>query len=254
MNWFNKQLMKWKNKRQARLSGYLEEPPNDYDEYKVSGASSLPEAVDLRSELPPVRDQKYTQACTGFVVASLLEHMMYSKRGLHVSISPLFSWYIGKWYHNWAGQNKGVFFKYTMDGLFDYGFVYEKNMPFKPNYLRIPDDEDWAVAETSKFFLKFARKEQMTSWEIRDALSRGLLVAASIPLNKSFYGNTNGVIKDETPSKDYHMVTIVGYSDANSTYLIRNSWGKEWGDGGYCRVPYDYVNDHSCNLYTLNYK
>jgi hypothetical protein len=38
-----------------------------------------------------------------------------------------------------------------------------------------------------------------------------------------------------------HAVAIVGYDDATETYLIRNSWGEGWGDGGYFHMPYSYL-------------
>ncbi len=38
-----------------------------------------------------------------------------------------------------------------------------------------------------------------------------------------------------------HVVLAVGYDDAARQLLIRNSWGPDWGDGGYGTMPYDYV-------------
>ena len=50
-----------------------------------------------------------------------------------------------------------------------------------------------------------------------------------------------------------HAIAAVGYDDKkkikNTRYgnetvgalLIRNSWGPEWGEGGYGWIPYDYV-------------
>jgi hypothetical protein len=35
-----------------------------------------------------------------------------------------------------------------------------------------------------------------------------------------------------------HMIAIVGYSDALGAWLLRNSWGTEWGMAGYCWIKY----------------
>ncbi len=40
-----------------------------------------------------------------------------------------------------------------------------------------------------------------------------------------------------------HAVTCVGYNDYKQTFIVRNSWGKEWGDKGYFYMPYAYLLD-----------
>ncbi|MBL8752094.1 MAG: C1 family peptidase [Planctomycetes bacterium] len=46
---------------------------------------------------------------------------------------------------------------------------------------------------------------------------------------------------DEDPKQEIyggHAVTIVGYDDRG--FLIKNSWGENWGDRGYATILYDY--------------
>ena len=40
-----------------------------------------------------------------------------------------------------------------------------------------------------------------------------------------------------------HAVVAVGYDDVNGRYIVRNSWGKGWGQAGYCTMPYEYLED-----------
>lgn len=35
----------------------------------------------------------------------------------------------------------------------------------------------------------------------------------------------------------------VGYDDQEEVFIIRNSWGEDWGDNGYCYIPYAYMTD-----------
>jgi uncharacterized tellurite resistance protein B-like protein len=37
----------------------------------------------------------------------------------------------------------------------------------------------------------------------------------------------------------------VGYSDVDKVFIVRNSWGEQWGDKGYCYVPYSYMMNES---------
>jgi hypothetical protein len=40
-----------------------------------------------------------------------------------------------------------------------------------------------------------------------------------------------------------HDIVIVGYNDYTRKFVLRNSWGQEWGIGGYGTIPYDYLTD-----------
>lgn len=37
----------------------------------------------------------------------------------------------------------------------------------------------------------------------------------------------------------YHAVTLVGYDDKENEFYLRNSWGTNWGLGGYTAFPYN---------------
>lgn len=40
-----------------------------------------------------------------------------------------------------------------------------------------------------------------------------------------------------------HAVLCMGYNDDEKVFICRNSWGKEWGDGGHFYMPYKYILD-----------
>jgi len=42
-----------------------------------------------------------------------------------------------------------------------------------------------------------------------------------------------------------HAVTAVGYDDAKKRFLLRNSWGPNWGVQGYFTMPYAYLGDRN---------
>ena len=42
-----------------------------------------------------------------------------------------------------------------------------------------------------------------------------------------------------------HAVVGVGYDDAKSWFVVRNSWGAGWGMKGYFTLPYAYVADNN---------
>eukprot|EP00198_Chlamydomonas_reinhardtii_P011896 XP_001701233.1 cysteine protease-related protein [Chlamydomonas reinhardtii] len=36
----------------------------------------------------------------------------------------------------------------------------------------------------------------------------------------------------------YHQVSVVGYNDTGAFWIVKNSWGTWWGDGGFFRIAY----------------
>ncbi len=40
-----------------------------------------------------------------------------------------------------------------------------------------------------------------------------------------------------------HAVCAVGYDDRAKRFIVRNSWGEDWGQSGYFTMPYAYLAD-----------
>ena len=53
-----------------------------------------------------------------------------------------------------------------------------------------------------------------------------------------------------------HAVTLVGYSSStgrleDTVFVFKNSWGPNWGQGGYGTVTYGYLNQHLAEAIVL---
>lgn len=239
----------------ARNTGFIPEEPDERDYQYVSGESKLPNKVDLRPYFLTPRNQKYTQACTGFAIAGVLEYYLNKEFSMNREVSPLHLWYFGKKLHGWEKDNKGVWLRNSFKALFNEGFVYEFNFPFKPDYLREPTrGNTYIVVELSKMLLREMEYQSISTYQVKDALSKGRPIIFGIKLNSSFYGNKTGKIKNITPSNNSHAMCLVGYDNSTNCYIARNSWDTSWGDDGYCYIPYDYFNEHSHERRVLNYK
>ncbi|MCB9170262.1 MAG: C1 family peptidase [Flavobacteriales bacterium] len=48
-----------------------------------------------------------------------------------------------------------------------------------------------------------------------------------------------------------HILTCAGYDDVDSTLLVLNSWGQDWGQAGYFRLPYSVLSWACTEAYVL---
>lgn len=55
-----------------------------------------------------------------------------------------------------------------------------------------------------------------------------------------------GILNLPTPNETCHgghAVLAVGYDMEAKTFLVRNSWGQEWGQMGYFTIPFAYITN-----------
>ena len=65
-------------------------------------------------------------------------------------------------------------------------------------------------------------------------------IATFFEVYDDFYGYGSGVYHRSPTATDEggHFMLIVGYDDTQSCWIVKNSWGSGWGEGGYCRIGY----------------
>ena len=48
-----------------------------------------------------------------------------------------------------------------------------------------------------------------------------------------------------------HLVCIIGYDDSQSCWIVKNSWGADWGESGFFRIAYSQTSESSLTLFGL---
>ena len=95
-----------------------------------------------------------------------------------------------------------------------------------------------------------------------DALSVGLLVVLVVEITPEFEHPTEtgeiAVPSITTPAGDYHSVVAVGAATDPGRrvrrLLIRNSWGRRWGAGGYGWLPLEYLRAFAVQAAVIDYQ
>ncbi len=213
-------------------------------------ASSLPAYLDWRSNsgdfLTPIKDQGDCGSCVAHAALAVVESAIKINGNSatatpDLSESDLFSCGGAKCSEGWTFDDAAGRLQST-------GVVDEACLPYQDSdnacSLRCSDWQSRLTKISGWSYLPESDKTAMKS-----ALVSGPIMAA-IDVYEDFYYYTSGVYSHV--SGKYvggHAITIVGYDDANSAWIIKNSWGTGWGDKGYGKIRYGQVNIEEYPLY-----
>lgn len=77
-----------------------------------------------------------------------------------------------------------------------------------------------------------------------NVLKNMLVTCGPLPVGfivfEDFYAYRSGIYSYTYGKKEGgHAVLLVGYDDRRQCFIVKNSWGPDWGENGYFRVAYD---------------
>jgi C1A family cysteine protease len=223
----------------------------------------LPARVDLRAWCPPVEDQGRIGSCTANAGVALVEYFERRASGKHVDASRLFLYKATRNLLRLKGDT-GAYLRTTMGALVLFGVPPEQYWPYDEEaFDKEPPAFCYAYAANYGAISYFALDPPGTKAEALIGRVKAYL-AAGVP---SMFGFTvyssidqagaDGAIPLPGPQEKVaggHTIVAVGYDDAKKirnsergsrqtvgAFLVRNSWGPAWGDGGYGWLPYDYA-------------
>jgi hypothetical protein len=63
---------------------------------------------------------------------------------------------------------------------------------------------------------------------------------ATMLVYSDFFSYSGGVYRHTSGQlQGGHAVTVVGYDDEEGYWIVKNSWGRNWGENGWFRIAYD---------------
>ena len=251
------------NKKFRLLSNFKEDPLEEtYKAHPVNTPS-----IDLRENFNIIKNQGEQGSCLAFSITSIFEYILKLNHSKEVDLSEAFLYYNARNLDTAAdisvNTDTGSRFLPAMQSLQQFGISLEKFCPYNDSiYDQKPSEEAYQDAANRK--LLKALNVNRTIDDIKSALADGYPIAISLNLCSGFKNMTSGFIptpseteiaelmSDDNINKDKnskHTMVITGFSDELQMFVLRNSWGAEWGDNGYCYVPYSYIgNEQLCDF------
>ncbi|CAH8825529.1 unnamed protein product [Trichobilharzia szidati] len=138
---------------------------------------------------------------------------------------------------------------YAYDYISDNGIESERNYPFVGEELPCQHIGNSSVIRSRSYFIIPEGEEITLKYSLYD---RGPF-AGAISFAPDFIFYKKGVYQsDDCSSVDVmHGILIIGYGyeDKEEYWLLKNSWGKSWGENGYAKIK---RNDHNmCGIATM---
>ncbi len=233
---------------------------------------SMPKKTDLRKWCSPVEDQLDLGTCTANAAVGIVEYFQNRAYGKHMEGSRLFVYKTTRKLMLSKGDSGG-WLRSTMGALVLFGVPDEKYLPYSLDGKKVnPAWDD----EPDAFLYGMARNYATVNYFCHDPVGKNKkpkivlntvkkYLAGGIPSMFGFYGfpsfeesDSPGCIPypcENENAKWGHAVMAVGYDDnkviintkskekTKGALLIRNSWGRKWGEDGYGWLPYKYVLD-----------
>jgi C1A family cysteine protease len=204
----------------------------------------------------PVENQGALGSCTANAAVGLVEYEMRRNNVEHTDGSRLFVYKTTRNLLGWSGDT-GAYLRTTLKAIAAFGVPPEEQWPYElERYEEEPTPYLYAYAQNCRA-LKYVRLDPHESQPaaVLGTLKRVLADGYGIIFGFTVYeslGNSPDIPFPDGPNARVvggHAVMAVGYNDDHVTVegrtvpslIIRNSWGEQWGLGGYGFLPYEYV-------------
>lgn len=213
--------------------------PRDWVAEAILGSAyrsnaQVPKTLDLRPQLPKVRNQGSRGTCAAFTGALVKSWQEREDCGFTGWMSPEFVYH-----HRSNKPGEGMYARDVMDILKNHGCATEDKCPYqsKESPDKFPDD----VLEQAKDYRIAAYARATTIEGVKQALVDSGPCLITFPV----YNYTKRFWMPSSPTQRMiggHAVTLVGYTEKG--FLVQNSWGTSWGDKGYTLYGYEDFGRH----------
>ena len=205
--------------------------------------TTLPASFQL--VMPPVRNQGSEGSCVTFAVVYAARSAEQYYKTNATSYSDAINLFSPEYVFNQVNlggtcSSSGV--APTLDLMKNLGVCTWQTMPYStyngcslmPNTTQNNEASNYKIMSYSNIIA-----QDQTA--IKTMIANKHPVIATCNIDQQFYDATPGYIwKSWTNNSGYHTITLCGYDDAKHAYKAMNSWGTNWGDGGFIWIDYDF--------------
>lgn len=241
--------------RKIKGFGWIRDIPDARDHFYAAPLFlELPAQYSLRHACPPVYDQMNLGSCAANAIAAAVQFERIRQSLPHSGRVPsrLFIYYNQRLIERDVTQDRGAQIRDGIKCVAALGACFEGSRKGEWHYdermfAERPPEECYKRASLDRA-VGYSRVRQQLD-QLRGCIASGWPFVFGFTCYESMESASvahGGVLPLPRPSEHTigsHAVMAVGYNDINGTFEVRNSWGTNWGNGGYFTMPYSYVTD-----------
>jgi len=238
--------------------GWIPDRPDhrDYLYRAIAPRIKLPPKIDLRHECSPVENQGQLGSCTANALAGHVQFLeLYKGKGTYTDLSRLFIYYNERAEEGTVDSDAGAMIRDGIKVLAQYGVCPEPVWPYDiAQFTRKPTASCYKQA--LKYRIESYHRLQTLN-EMLNCLADGFPFVFGFTVYESFESlkvAQTGIApmpKKSERALGGHAVMAVGYDQKQKRFIVRNSWGTQWGQAGYFTMPYQYLETLADDFWTI---
>ncbi|MBF0494350.1 MAG: C1 family peptidase [Candidatus Omnitrophica bacterium] len=241
----------------AKRYGWLPDIPDqrDFLYSAIKPVIKLPDKVDLRKSCSEVEQQGQLGSCTANALAGNLEFLDKKIDGEYTDVSRLFIYYNERDMEGTVDSDSGAMLRDGIKTLRNDGACHEKTWPYViSRFDKKPPNKCYDEAKTH---LIKAYHRLHTITEMLTCLAEGYPFVFGFAVYESFESEevkNSGIVSMPDASERQiggHAVLAVGYDRKKERFIVRNSWGTDWGISGYFTMPFEYLESLADDFWTI---
>jgi C1A family cysteine protease len=237
--------------RTSRRYGWKPDLP-DHRDFKYAAPepvlAALPTSVDLRDNCPSVYDQGQLKSCTANAIAGAFEFALIKENAQNFMPSRLFIYYNERVIENSVNQDAGANLRDGLNTVSQQGVCNEDEWPYNISEFDQKPFQSCYRDALQNVVSSYSSINQDLD-QMKSCLAEGYPFVFGFTVYESFDSQQvaqTGIVSlpgDDESVVGGHAVVAVGYDDDQNNFIVRNSWGLDWGLNGYFMMPYAYLTD-----------
>ena len=237
--------------------GWIPDRPDhrDFLYSAIAPKVKLSSKIDLRMQDSPIENQGHLGSCTANALAGNLQFLEKASGQIYKDFSRLYIYYNERALEGTINFDSGAMIRDGIKVLAKFGACFESSWPY--------DISKFTRKPTAACY-KEGLKHRITSYhrlqtlgDMQNCLAEGFPFVFGFTVYESFESlkvaqtGTVPMPKKSERAVGGHAVMAAGYDQKQKRFLVRNSWGPQWGQGGYFTMPYAYVETLASDFWTI---